>query len=852
MNARGRDLPIHAIERELAEALRRHARLVLEAPTGSGKSTQVPQMILDHGLAGRGRIVVLQPRRLAARMLARWVAQERGVALGDEVGYQVRLEKRASESTRILYETEGVLLRQLLSDPELAGVSVIVFDEFHERHVHADVMLPLALRLQRERRPDLKIVVMSATLDGARLEGYLAPAVRLRTEGRMFPVEIRHAERDLPAERFPIWQQAADALARAWSSGGDEGHALIFMPGAYEIQRTLDALRQTLGSREAELLALHGELSPELQDAAVTPSARRKVVVATNIAETSLTIDGVTLVIDSGLARKSAYDPARGINTLLIDKISRASADQRAGRAGRTRAGRCVRLWSTADHAARVEHDAPEIQRIDLAEVLLALTALRVGDISAFPWLDAPREESMTRARLLLHDLGATDANGALTDLGGVLLRFPMHPRHARMLVAGAEEGCLREAAAVAALCQERDILMGRQNRDVRERRERAWAETEHSDLLASWRALDFAREHQYDVEACRDLGIHAVTARRVSALAGQFAGVARATGLVDRPVGDDVPLATSLRRAILAGFSDQLGRRVNAQHRRYALVHDRRGTLDRESGVGHAEFIVASEIHEIGRARGDVEVRLTQATAIECAWLRELFPGDWSERRETSLDREMKRVVLKRQTYFRDLLMEEKTGGDPSPDEAARVLAAEIAKGELTLKQWDHKVEQWVVRLNLVATLCPELGLAPITAEARRDLVEQLCLGAFSYREIKEKPVWNVVRDWLSAGQHELVERYAPPRITLSNGRGANVTYGEGKAPYIALRVQDLYDVTKPITVAMGRVRVVVQILAPNQRPVQITDDLGSFWANTYAQVKKDLRGRYPKHEWR
>ncbi len=841
-------LPIHAVADQIISALARTPTLVLEAPTGSGKSTQVPQLLLDHGLAGRGRVVVLQPRRLAARMLARRVAWERGVALGEEVGYQVRLEHRAGPRTRIKFETEGVILRQLLSDARLQDVSVLIFDEFHERHVHADVMLPLALKLQRTVRPDLKLVVMSATLDGAGLTQALAPCERVRAEGRTFPVEIHYGAEDRRAVREPVWTRAAEALRSQRALAGD-GHVLVFMPGAYEIQRTVEALRDAVGRGWGEILPLHGDLPPEVQDRAVGLSSERKVVVATNIAETSLTIDGIALVVDSGLARRAAFDPVRGINTLLIEPISKAAADQRAGRAGRTGPGHCLRLWSAADHAARADRETPEIQRIDPSEILLTLLALGVADVAAFPWLDPPRQDALERALRLLRDLGALDATGGLTALGARLSRFPLHPRHARMLVAGGLEGCLRDTALIAALCQERDLVMGRQNSDVVQRRERVWGDCQGSDLVRGLHAWTYARERDFDVDDCRSLGLHAQTARRVGALARQFLALAEAEGLGEVP---DAARPESLARAILAGFSDQLGRRVNAEHRRYALVHGRRATLDRESAAHGADFVVASEIQEIGRSRGDVEVRLTQATAVEAAWLRELFPDDWSEHRVVELDAAIKRVVLRREIRFRDLLIEERRGGDPTPDEAAQVLAAEVHAGRLTLKQWDHRVEQWVARLNLLAGHCPEWGLPPITAESRHDLVEQICHGAFSYKEIKEKPVWPVVHGWLNAGQHAVVDRHAPTRITLSNGRNAAVTYAEGAPPFLALRVQDLYDVTAPVTVAQGRVRVRVHVLAPNQRPVQITDDLGSFWANTYAQVKKDLRGRYPKHEWR
>lgn len=373
-----RELPIFEVEARLVEAVARTRRIVLQAPTGSGKSTQVPQMLLDHGLLGRnGEVVVLQPRRLPARVLARRVAMERGARLGGEVGYQMRFENVTSRETRIRYVTEGTLLRRMITEPDLPGVAAILFDEFHERHLYGDVTLARALELAKTRRPDLLLGVMSATLEAGPIAAYLDPCAVLESQGRTFPVEIRFADKPYDFDRFPVWEAAADALERVWRE--TEGDALVFMPGAYEIQRTISAIRGT--SVRAALFALHGELPPDQQDAALDPCAERKVIVATNVAETSLTIPGVRLVIDAGLARIPRFDPHRGINTLLVERISRASSDQRAGRAGRTAPGVCVRLWTDREHAMRPAQELPEIRRLDLAEVVLTLKEAGVPDL---------------------------------------------------------------------------------------------------------------------------------------------------------------------------------------------------------------------------------------------------------------------------------------------------------------------------------------------------------------------------------------------------------------------------------------------------------------------------------------
>ncbi len=415
-----RDLPIYEVEEALVEALRgqpERPRLVLEAPTGSGKSTQTPQMLLDRGLLGLGQAVVLQPRRVAARMLARRVAEERGCRVGEEVGYQVRFENHAGPGTRIRYVTEGVLLRQILEDPSLSGVSAIVFDEFHERHFFGDVTLARAVQIQRESRPDLAILVTSATLDGEQIQAYLGDCPRLGSQGRTFPVEIRYApvrER----QKGEIW----DHIARIAKNLEDPGDCLVFLPGAYEIRKTCDALRRSV--KGADVLPLFGEQNPREQDRAIRPSSgsgpgeRRKIVVATNVAETSLTIGGVTTVIDSGLARMADYDVRRGINTLTVQKISRASADQRAGRAGRTAPGTCIRLWSEEDHARRPAQTTPEIHRMDLAEVVLTLLVSGVENLDDFEWFERPDEAGLERATQFLAEIGALDELGAGHEAG--------------------------------------------------------------------------------------------------------------------------------------------------------------------------------------------------------------------------------------------------------------------------------------------------------------------------------------------------------------------------------------------------------------------------------------------------
>jgi ATP-dependent helicase HrpB len=519
-----RSLPIFELEEEIISALGDCPRLILQAPTGSGKSTQVPQILLDSGLAGSDQIVILQPRRLPTRMLAARVAWERDSELGAEVGYQIRLDNVSSRETRIRFVTEGVLLRQMVSDPTLPGISVLIFDEFHERHLYGDIALARAMDIQSETRPDLKIVVMSATLDTGLLKEYLAPCRILTSGGRTFPVSIEHLKREIVDE--PPWELAIDALAQAEN---DEGDVLIFMPGAYEIARTIEEIKRT--RFDGIVLPLHGDLSPASQDAAVATYDQRKVVVSTNVAETSLTIDGVTLVIDSGLAKIAKYDPHRGINTLITEKISRASADQRAGRAGRTAPGKCIRLWSERDHLNRRAQDLPEVKRLDLAEVILNLKAAGVTDIEQFGWLEKPDPKSLSRAMELLVDLGALERKSEnVTALGRRMLSFPVHPRYSRMLLLADELGCVPTIALIAALTQERHLLRRSDGHQMDHDRELLLGKEAESDFFVLIRAWIYANEQ--GPERSRRLGIRYAVSQQVGRLFRQFLDLAKSEKL--------------------------------------------------------------------------------------------------------------------------------------------------------------------------------------------------------------------------------------------------------------------------------------------------------------------------------
>lgn len=872
---RAESLPIFELRERLKEACARTRRIVLQAPTGSGKSTQIPQMLLDGALVPAGKqIVVLQPRRLPTRMLAARIARERGQSLGGEVGYQIRFDRVESAETRIKFVTEGLLLRQLLSgkSADADKIGAIVFDEFHERHLYSDLTLAFALELQRTTRPDLLIIVMSATLDTDSLATWLSPCETLTAQGRMFPIEIEYSAaggstgfagtqmRNGFLPRYAVWDHAAAAFRKAFHAE-PEGDFLVFMPGSYEITKTIAAIAGTPEGRECIVLPLYGELSAAEQDRAVAPAPEgmRKVVVATNVAETSLTIPGVRVVIDSGLARIARYDPQRGINMLLIENISQSSADQRAGRAGRTAPGRCVRLWSCADQQNRPARDIPEIRRVELSETLLLLKAGGVGDLAAFPWFEKPEPNAMEKSLELLHDLGALDGAGALTRVGAAMARFPLHPRYARMMIAAHELGCLRQIAFVAAMAQGRDIMLELADRRRSDEREDLLGETD-SDFFHRLTLVGMARKQDFDFEFCKRWGIHAGAARQADRLAAQFLKIAenifareRGEKTMAESAEGSPDVYDAVRQCLLLGFVSQLARRVDAGTLRCRLVHGRSGELRRGSAVRHAKLLVAAEVEEI-QTRGEVTVFLSLATAVEEAWLEKYFPEDFETRDTVSFDATQKRVLTRRERVFRGLVLSSRELADVSGDAASRLLADEVIAGRLVLEKWDGQVEAWINKVNFAAKHCPDLGIATLDEEGRRMLIEEICLGATAYKDIREKSVWKTLRGWLSQEQAMAMDALLPDSVSLPRKRHpAKIVYTEDCEAVVGATVQELYDCPgERLRICGGTVPLIVEVQSPARRTFQRTADLDAFWKTSYEHVKKELKGRYPKHEWR
>jgi ATP-dependent helicase HrpB len=899
-------LPIDALLPEAVESLRRAPSLVVEAPPGAGKTTRVPPAVLDAGLAGVGDVLVLEPRRLAARMAARRVAEERGERVGKTVGYQVRFEEVSSRATRLRFLTEGVLTRRLLADPLLKGVGCVVLDEFHERHLQADLALALLRRLQQTSRPDLKIIAMSATLDAAPVARFLNDCPVLRCEGRRFEVKIEHLAR--PDER-PLEAQVESAVRRLVSEGLD-GHVLVFLPGAASIRRAQAECARVVAEAGLLLLPLHGELPAAEQDAAVQPSERRKLILSTNVAETSVTIEGVAAVIDSGLARLAGHSPWSGLPVLKVSRVSRASAAQRAGRAGRTREGRCLRLYTAQDFNARPEHETPEVQRLDLAESALELRAAGVGALREFEWFESPSPEALEAAETLLRRLSATDAGGRVTPIGRSMLRFPLHPRLGRILFEAESRGVAREACTIAALIAERDMRAGRVafggKEPAREReRERArrGAKTHgSSDLLELLDLFSEAEAGGFAVERVRRLGLEPNAVRAVERVRGQLRrllgrgpqaetdndkfnsatdekvkseskDLKSKTGTQEEIKGvaqerSDGQLSDAREKelliSILAGYPDRVARRRAGVERReesLELLLSGGGTaeLAPESVVRRAEFLVAVDAEERddasrGRARAaKTIVRL--ASAIEPDWLLDLFADSLAEKVEARWNTQAERVEVVRRLVYDQLIIEEWRAERAEGEEVTRALAgAALDAGPRAFIE-GPEVETFLARVEFVARTFPEAGLPALDDEDARAALAGMCEHRRSFAELREAArsgeLLERLRRRLSPEQSRLVARMAPERVTLARGRQARVRYEQGSAPRVASRLQDFFGMREGPRVADGRVALVLQLLAPNQRPVQVTTDLAGFWSRHYPQVRRELGRRYPRHAW-
>jgi ATP-dependent helicase HrpB len=816
-------LPIDDVLPELIAALSRHAGVVLCAPTGAGKTTCVPPALLDAGLAGSGRIVMLEPRRVAARAAARRMASERGGRLGEEIGYHVRFERCCGRHTRVLVVTAGILLRMLHDDPFLESTSVVIFDEFHERSLDNDFALGMVRLIQQTVRPELRLVVMSATLAAETVAGYLGHCPVLVSEGRLHPVDIVYDPK--PSQQpWPIAVAAAVKCLLERTSGD----LLVFLPGLQEIRQCMRQLQPLAETHDLLVLPLYGDLPARQQDAALLSQQRRKVVLATNVAETSVTVEGIGGVVDTGLARLQRFDPRFGLDRLQLAPISRASADQRAGRAGRTQPGVCVRLWSEASHRLRQADTEPEIFRVDLAGAVLHLLCLGEKDIARFPWLEPPPATAVERALTLLRRLGAVTDKG-VTQLGRDLARLPVHPRLGRLLLEGQRHGQAPKAALAAALLSERDPFTRSAETPAAVRP----PDPSPSDVLDRVDALEAFQRHHATPAALNPMAARWVLRARDQML--REVRSAAATG----QHGDEV-----LLRALLDAFPDRVCRRREPRSRRGLMVGGRGVRLAATSAVSEPELFLAIDVDA-----GGSEALVRLASGIRREWLATELVRTATE---VTFDWATKCVVAKKRVRYEDLLLEESSAALPDPEEVGRVLTAAAAEHlAKVLPSPDSGGANYLVRLRCLREWLPELSWPALDDAALADLLPWLCAGCRSFEDLRRADWLGALQGRLTPALRQTVEREAPERLEVPSGGRLALRYEAGRPPVLAARIQELFGLHETPRVAAGRVRVLLHLLAPNYRPQQVTDDLASFWKNTYQQVRKELRARYPRHAW-
>jgi len=797
-------LPIDDALTRLTAALAANNAAVLVAPPGAGKTTRVPLVLLDEPWAKDKKILVLEPRRLAARAAAARMASTLGEQVGDTVGLRVRFGSKISKRTRIEVITEGVFTRLVLDDPSLDGIAAVLFDEFHERSLDADLGLALARDVQQGLREDLKILVMSATLDGARVAALLGNAPVVASEGRAFAVETRYLGRD---QRAPIERQVADAVQRALRA--EQGSLLVFLPGAAEIRRAETQLKERVADKNVDIVALFGALDAREQDRAISPApaGRRKVVLATSIAETSLTIEGVRVVIDSGLSRVPRYEPDVGLTRLETVRVSRAAADQRRGRAGRTEPGVCYRLWDEPQTGSLEPYTRPEILSADLSSFMLDLAQWGVSDPGKLWFLDAPPVPALSEAKALLTELGAIDGQGRITEEGRELRALPLPPRLARMVVDAAEEGAGAQAATIAALLTERGL--GGDDVDLR------------------YRLDQFRRDRSRRAEDAR-----AMVKRWADAVGGKARG------------GDHSP------GSLLAlAYPERIAKSRGGGAGAFLLANGRGGMVDPASALAREPFLVVAELTGAAAAS-----RIILAAPVTLAEIEARFAGKIEDREAVSFDAASASLRARRSRRLGSVVLAEQIKQVTPDSDTARILTQGLVGLGLDRLPWSKVALQWRNRVLFLRRAegdeWPDLSNEGLARNAA-DWLDPLLLDKTARNDISADELSDAITALLPWKLRKRLDAEAPTHFTALSGSHVPIDYEAEEGPKLSIRVQELFGLARHPAIAGGRVALVIELLSPAHRPVQVTRDLPGFWRGSYKDVKTEMRGRYPKHPW-
>lgn len=818
-------LPVDAIIPQLLQALSSSRGVVLQAPPGSGKTSRVPLALLNAPFLSGKSILMLEPRRLAAVNAAAWLARSVGEPVGETVGYSIRFQRQVSRSTRLEVVTEGLLTRRLQSDPGLEGVGIVIFDEFHERSLQADTALAFCLDVQRHLRDDLKIVVMSATLETGPVSSLLGDAPVVGCEGRTYPVEIRYlGEPDKDSARA-----ATSGVHRALRE--TSGDILVFLPGTGEIRRCQDYLQQSHAVGDPLVVPLYGDLPFNEQERAIVPASRRKVVLATAIAETSLTIEGVTAVVDAGLSRRLQYDPRTGLNRLVTVRVTAASATQRAGRAGRLGPGVCYRLWDKGVDASLLPSNPPEILIADLAPLALDLANWGTVDATSLDWLDPPPAAAMSEAWELLYELGALDVEHRITPLGRRMAGLPLHPRLARLVLDGEQAGLAAAACDLAALLEERDIF----RRDLRS--ERPVSDCDFTDRLEAfheWRTPGRGERAHLDLTACRAVDRAARRLRKLMRVSDE-----------SNPPDQQV-VALMLAKA----WPDRIARQREPGSDRYLLAQGGGARLGQRCALRDQPFIVAVEMS--GNQCGEATIHGASSLALDT--LRQEFGSGIVRERSCGWDASQGRVWAREEERFFSLSLTSRAVS-PTAEELSATLLGEIGReGGLVLLPWSHAACQLQARATLLRRVFPEqpwpdFGNDWLMAHLEAWLLPWLG-GVRTLTDLQRLDLYALMKGLLTWEQQRMLDEEAPTHISVPSGSRIAVDYCHD-VPVLAVKLQELFGLAETPTVARGRVPVLLHLLSPARRPIQVTSDLKSFWNTTYQEVKKELKGRYPKHPW-
>lgn len=813
-------LPVALVMPELIKVLSNGPSAVLHAPPGAGKTTLVPLGLLEAGYVG---IVLIEPRRLAAKASALRIAYLHGSKIGDLIGYQIRFDSNYCSKTKCLVVTTGIILNWLSSDPYLSDCKILVFDEFHERSIESDLLLGMARLLQKTVRQDLKILVMSATLDSHKVSAYLDECRVISSMGKMYPVEISYqvSKKDIKLE---------DAIASEVYNiqQKTKGDILVFLSGMYEILSSKKHLEKQFPGLDVHIL--HGDLPIEVQEKSLKKAQRDRVILSTNVAETSVTVNGVKAVIDSGQAKKSFFDGRLGLNSLETIRISKASADQRAGRAGREAPGYCSRLWSEKDHIMREDFDKPEIQRVDLSAALLRLFAFGENNWEEFPWFEKPNHLAVDNGIKLLENLKAIHL-GKITPLGVQMNEIPLHPRLSAILIRGATNS-LRQVSLAIAILSERSVFNHTYDCSNFRRDQSASS----SDVLDVVELLEHYQSFENSVQNNNVIPDRAANVFRVRDQL--IASFGRDKNIENTETEED------FLRAILAGFPDRVAKRREKNSLKALMVGNRGVVLSRKSRVTDHSFFVCVDIQS-----GDEESVARMVSGINCDWLDPVLKRS---QREVFYDSSLKKLIAVQKLYYMDLVLDEKDSHLTSDDLKGEILQQGLMNHlKEVLPDLDSTAGQLLERINIYGQLYPKINFPVIDSDSLLEPLVWMCKGKKTLAEVKDGDWFNAVKTILSYEQYVALQKELPEKLTLPSGKVVPLKYQIGKSPLLEARIQELFGWKETPKLGGGKLPLLISLLAPNYRSQQLTLDLAGFWKNTYPQVRKDLRGRYPKHAW-